>query len=98
MNNTQAKVIENIKSLMTEGRLEVKSESIDENDYFVSYSIEVGMTEDEGTLARVLCRNYRHFFIGKRGGVKLVSCSMGTHSTSPKSITGLRNSVNYLPY
>lgn len=32
------------------------------------YSV-VGLKGDEGTMASVTCRTYRHIFIGKRGGV-----------------------------
>ena len=98
MNSKQINVIETIKKEMMENRYEVKTEQVSDCGFFVSYSIEVGIADDEGTLASVLCRNYRHFFIGKRGGVTLKTVSMGNHRASPKSVSGLFNSVRFLPF
>jgi hypothetical protein len=98
MNAKQTNAIEIIKKEMMEGRYEVKTETVEDCGFFVSFSIEVGMPNDQGTLASVLCRNYRHFFIGKRGGVTLKTVSMGNHRASPKTVTGLFNSVRFLPF
>lgn len=98
MNAKQTNVIEIIKKEMMEGRYEIKKEETTDCDFFVSFSIEVGMPDDEDTLASVLCRNYRHFFIGKRGGVTLKSVSMGSRYASPKSVTGLFESIRFLPF
>ena len=40
---------------------------------FVSYVLEIGLVGDEGTYAALFARDRRHFFIGPRGGVKLVN-------------------------
>jgi hypothetical protein len=98
MNAKQTNAIEIIKKEMMGNSYEVKKEEVSDCGFFVSYTIEVGMANDEGTLASALCRNYRHFFIGNRGGVTLKSVSMGSHYSSPKSVTGLFNSVRFLPF
>lgn len=36
----------------------------------LSVYIVTGMKNDEGTMAAILCRKYRHFFIGVRGGIE----------------------------
>jgi hypothetical protein len=35
--------------------------------------VEVGMPNDEGTMASVYCRDYRHIVIGRHGGLKLMN-------------------------
>ena len=42
-------------------------------DDFVSLTIETGMIGDEGTAASILCRTYRHIFIGVAGGCELAN-------------------------
>lgn len=49
--------------------LEVKFEKIIENEFFVSYSIEVGQVGDEGTWAAIGGRDHAHIFVGKKGGI-----------------------------
>jgi hypothetical protein len=98
MNAKQINVIEIIKKEMMQGRYEIKKAETTDCDFFVSFVIEVGMPDDEGTLASALCRDYRHFFIGKRGGVTLKSVSTGNRWASPKSVTGLFESIRFLPF
>ena len=99
MTKQQTKAIEMIRSAMlAKGAYELKEEHTKNLDYFVSYSIEMGIANDDGTLASVICRDYRHFFIGKRGGIKLQSVLMSNKYASPKNVTGLFNSINYLPF
>jgi hypothetical protein len=75
MNKSQQATIDAITKSMTRLNQEIKISEIDDKNYFVSFSIEVGMPNDEGTAASLICRDRRHFFIGKRGGIKLVSVS-----------------------
>ncbi len=37
-----------------------------------SVVIETGMKNDDGTMAAIICRDRRHFFIGKNGGVEVI--------------------------
>jgi hypothetical protein len=52
-------------------RYEFKEFSVEETDYgtVIVYSV-TGLKNDEGTMAAIFCRNKRHIFIGKRGGLK----------------------------
>lgn len=40
---------------------------LEDTDLIAVYSV-VGLVEDEGTMASLICRTYRHIFIGKNGG------------------------------
>ena len=97
MTEQQASSIKYIKQYMVHGCLEVKEEDIADMGDFLSYSVVVGMPEDEGTLASVLCREYRHFFIGKRGGVQLRTVSIG-NKTSNRKVAGLQKALHHLPF
>lgn len=46
----------------------------------VSLVIEVGSEGDEGTLGSIFCRDYRHIFIGRSGGLKLVNAKAKSKS------------------
>ena len=48
---------------------EVKKWEVEECKYFVSVAFEVGIKNDEGTLASIFCRDRGHLFVGKRGGL-----------------------------
>lgn len=49
---------------------EIKKWEVKETDYgCVIVSFVTGPIGDDGTLASILCRKHRHFFIGVRGGV-----------------------------
>ena len=48
---------------------ELKNWEVNENEYFVSVVVEVGLIGDEGTFASILARNHAHIFIGKNGGL-----------------------------
>ena len=105
MNAKQTQMIEKIKSLMLAkeslgglANVEIKSQDLSENEYFVSFSITVGRLDDENTMASVYCRDYRHFFIGKKGGVKLVSVDNNGKFKSPSNVHGLANAISYLPF
>lgn len=51
---------------------EVKDFDITVTDFGkVFISFHTGMVGDEGTLASVICRKWRHFMIGERGGVSV---------------------------
>lgn len=45
----------------------------------VSLIAEIGSPNDEGTLAGVFCRETRHLFIGRRGGLTLVNAGKFVH-------------------
>lgn len=105
MNAKQTQMIEKIKSLMLSkeslgglANVEIKSQDVTENEHFVSFSITVGRLDDENTMASIFCRDYRHFFIGKKGGVKLISVSNNGKSKSPNNVQGLTNAISYLPF
>lgn len=78
MTKYQEKAVERIKRYIEEHdlhrndeRYEIKEFSVEETDYgtVIVYSV-TGLKNDEGTLASVFCRNIRHIFIGKRGGLR----------------------------
>lgn len=50
---------------------EIKEWRVEENEFFVSLVVEVGMIGDEGTLASIFGRDRLQVFIGKRGGAKI---------------------------
>lgn len=62
-----------------EDRYEVKKEDLKliEHTNIHSFVIEVGMRNDEGTYASLMCRDYRHYMIYPLGGVVLVSGQNG---------------------
>jgi len=39
-------------------------------------TVETGLVDDEGTMASVVCRDYRHIAISKRGGLKLLNAKV----------------------
>jgi len=95
MTRNQVEVLAQIKSTMLDsGRYEIKREIISDLGFAVSYTIEVGLPNDEGTLASLICNTYKHFFIGKRGGVKLCHTQSNGKFSSAK-IVGLHNALNY---
>jgi hypothetical protein len=95
MTRNQVEVLAQIKSTMLDsGRYEIKREIISDLGFAVSYAIEVGLPNDEGTLASLICNTYKHFFIGKRGGVKLCHTQSNGKFSSAK-IVGLHNALNY---
>ena len=80
MNKIQNETISNLRTQLLDkhnrhSRLdhEVKAEYYSECDHFVSWTIEIGMVDDEGTAAQLICRDYRHIFIYKRGAVQLAN-------------------------
>jgi hypothetical protein len=95
MTRNQVEVLAQIKATMLDrGRYVIKQEIISDLGFAVSYCIEVGLPNDEGTLASLICNTYKHFFIGKRGGVTL----RHTHSNgkfSSKKVSGLYAALNY---
>ena len=51
--------------------MEIKKFEVTDCEYFVAVVAEIGMPEDEGTLAAVFCRYHAQVFIGKRGGMRV---------------------------
>jgi hypothetical protein len=52
----------------------------------VSMVIEVGMINDEGTTAALICRDRAHFFIGPRGGIRMVDRDSNKYRAVPVSM------------
>lgn len=48
---------------------EVKSLNIRDSYGDAYIDVEIGVKNDDGTMAEIFCRNYYLFFIGKRGGI-----------------------------
>lgn len=77
MTKAQELTIEKIKKAIPEfdyynsDEYEIKQFEVEENEYFVSVYFVTGMKNDEGTMAAVICRKYRHCFIGKNGGIRV---------------------------
>jgi hypothetical protein len=95
MTHKQTETLAQIKAAMLEGgRYEIKREEVSDIGYAISYAIEVGLPNDEGTLASTICRVYKHFFIGKRGGVKLVFAQSNGKFSRPNTV-GLRKALQY---
>lgn len=76
MNEAQQRTLDRILKeiprfdFYTKDGYEIKKQEITEYENYVWVYIVTGGKSDEGTLASVLCRKYRLFSIGKRGGVK----------------------------
>lgn len=64
-----------------EGKYEIKEFEVHENEYFVSVVFEVGLSNDEHTLASIFCRDHGQVFIGKRGGIRYPVSKNGKHFT-----------------
>ncbi|WP_313528783.1 hypothetical protein [Anaerotignum sp.] len=77
MTKTQATAIQKIKKYIEQNDMhnnsdyEFKEFNVKETNYgtVIVYSV-TGLKNDEGTMAAVLCRNTRHIFIGRRGGLR----------------------------
>lgn len=98
MTKQQEKTIERIKKeipyfdFYSSDKYEIKEFKVDECEYFVSLYIVTGMKDDEGTLAALLCRKYRHAFIGKRGGIQVPYFKRkGSHGTFSASVFKFMN-------
>lgn len=73
MNAKQQKTIDYIKQRVMRDdvvtdRREMKRFEIEEHERFISVVTEVGLKNDEGTIAQ-LHRRRRHLFVGVRGGI-----------------------------
>lgn len=68
---TLVKILHKAEELsFQKGKYEIKRYEVDELECgLVSVVLEVGMIKDEGTYAAILCRDYVHLFVGKRGGI-----------------------------
>lgn len=54
----------------TSDSYELKKFDIDKSEYTTSVIIEIGLKNDEGTMASVIARDKAIIFIGKKGGMK----------------------------
>lgn len=52
------------------GSYEIKKYEVDENEFFVNVILEVGMKNDEGTYASIVCRDHVQLFIYKKGRIE----------------------------
>lgn len=95
MTRSQTEILAQIRASMLDGgRYEVKQEIFNNLGFFISYTLEVGLPNDDGTLASLICRTYKQFFIGKRGGVTLIHTNSNGKSSS-KKVSGLHAALNY---
>ena len=75
MTKQQEVAINNLKQSIINGlflnkdKYEFKEFEIIEYDHFISLYFVVGMKNDEGTYASIVCRDRGQLFIGKRGGI-----------------------------
>ena len=70
MNKYQARSFRNfLDSILWGDNHEVKELDVSDSYGAAYVDITVGLKDDEGTLAEVLCRDTYLFFIGKRGGI-----------------------------
>ena len=75
MTNAQEKAVARIKKLAETlhsyhaDRYEIKEWKVEENEFFVEVIVEVGMKDDEGTMASIFCRERAQLFIRKCGGI-----------------------------
>jgi len=55
---------------------------------------ETGMVDDEGTMAELYCRKYRHLYIGPRGGIRNMHTGRSNHPW-PVSLFDAMNRCHY---
>jgi hypothetical protein len=75
LNPAQRRAADRMISSITFTDFEIKTLSVTrfDNRRSVTVYVETGLTGDEGTLASVFGRSKRHFTIGPRGAVKILS-------------------------
>jgi hypothetical protein len=104
VNKAQAKTVEALRAALVRHKSNGEPEkhefktfevSNGEHSALVFVTAEYGMKNDEGTMAALICRDNRHFMIGKRGGVKLLSLSANLKMSTPKNVRGVFQSVIY---
>ena len=66
-------------------KYEFKQWKVDENEYFVSVILEVGLIGDEGTMASIYARDRALLFVGKRGGIRYPCTNRKAKRTSRTS-------------
>lgn len=103
MNTKQSEVVELLKRRMVERNshgsinYEIKSADLNDLGQVLSVSISIGLV-DETEGARAFLREHRHFFIGRRGAVELVSVdAFNRFESVDRKIKGVDNAVRYLP-
>lgn len=69
LTRSQLRAITEIQQCKLHRGYEVKMLNIAQCGSFVSVAIQVGINGDEGTMASILCREYGHFFVGRRGKI-----------------------------
>lgn len=98
MNQVQQEMVERLKTAILEKNSgsrgsEIKKLEIREFYNTVSMVIEVGMPGDEGTMASVFARDYRHIFIGPRGGLEICNTKTKTGKYRKSRQRGWINAV-----
>ena len=78
MTKTQEQVLARIRreverQLFYSENYEIKDWQVNESEYTVGVFFEVGLKNDEGTLAQFYARDKGQVFIGKKGGLTYVS-------------------------
>jgi hypothetical protein len=103
LNTKQSEVVDLLKRLMVQRnsfgqtQYEVKASDLNDLGHVVSVSISVGLV-DETESARAFLREHRHFFVGRRGGVELLSVdAFNRFESTQGKIKGIDNAVRYLP-
>ena len=103
INTKQSDVIATLMRLMVQrnsiGNIvyEVKDCDTKNLGHVVSVAISVGVV-DETESARAFLREYRHFFVGTRGGVELVSVDMFNKFESVECrVKGINNAIRHFP-
>lgn len=87
LRNAIAYLLENYSYDRNELSTEIKRLEIEETTYgALTVVIETGLIGDEGTMNEYVSRNYRHFFVGPKGGL---STYKSTKRSSCKKVTGL---------
>lgn len=73
------RLVENYHSPSVRDKYEVKQYDVNENEYSIDVYIVIGMKNDEGTMAEIICRDHAHLFIGPRGGITYPVSKNGHH-------------------
>lgn len=107
MNDAQARTLETFLSLMLKnksngGRSEVEIKKFETSMHLMGENrsplffatIEVGLVNDEGTMAEVLCRDCRMVLLGEKGSIRLMS----TKLRSKKKTSGMFNALHCKAY
>lgn len=75
MNKKQGLAVENLKKVFfntfyygAPEKYELKEVSVNDLDGSIYVCLEIGLINDEGTMAEIYCRNHTEVFVGPKGG------------------------------